>query len=384
MIIFPLAFGYWATPLTTPGSGRPGTGAYARARPAGARQARPSMASGHSAPRRLGSGRGVRREAPSGRGRGNSSTPLDETLTLQAMLDALTAGATLTLEARTYYYAGPLTRHNMSDLTIDGNGATLKCTSISGSALRMHYCPNLTIRDLAIVGMATERTSFDADDGLDLWDVDNLLIEAVSVHGVGCAGIIVYADGSQSSVGTIRNCEIRNSGGDGIQLAGVNNFTIEDCQGYNTGDDSFSSIGYDQPWNPGPNANVTIQRCRSYSSGASGVAIEGNTDALVQDCYIEASAVAGIRVQSTVAYATYPCDGVTVDGNTLVRCKTDPSVGHASIEIAANDNDLLNIVVSDNDINEPQGALGALHEAETNGYIADVTYDNNRLNGVVI
>ncbi len=302
----------------------------------------------------------------------------DDTQAIQAAFDAAVDNCVIIIPPGTYTYTDRLHLSGVHGVTLVGNGrrSVLRSANPDASALDVESCDGVSVRDLVIEGSASARSQAARANGLNLRTVANASVTSVTIRGVATAGIYV-SDQSRSVV--VDRCTVEHSYADGLQIVDATDVRVTGSEGINTGDDSFSSIGYEHR---GRNQRISFIDCRSVGSNASGIAFEGTDDGYVSGCTVESSGVAGIRVQSAPSYKTLGCTGIQVVRNTLRGCRTRPEVGHASIEVAAGYGDLLAIAVRDNSIWEPLSA--PLHSVAYPPYQVDALFEGNTLDGEVI
>jgi hypothetical protein len=137
-------------------------------------------------------------------------------------------------------------------LNFEGNGATLKLTSINPESSYFYgagifiatISENITIRSLKIVGdhvtAGTAQTccSREGQKGIAIWGGKNILLEYLDISYVGgdCFGVHTHAGEVWSDGVTIRNSTCRLTGRMGSHINGARNVTFEN--------NYFDKIGY--------------------------------------------------------------------------------------------------------------------------------------------
>lgn len=273
----------------------------------------------------------------------------DDTAALQKALSSVSAGGTVYIPAGIYRFSTNLTIQGASGVTVrgDGTSSVLRAADPAHSAFMVSSSSGVVLSSFQIESpSAASRTGDDHAAGLVITNVQGADVDRVVVNRVAAAGMMVH--GGNGIV--IHDSTVRDSLSDGIHATGTaTNVAFLRNYALRTGDDSFSSIGYQSS---GKNLHVTFADNTSEDSGASGVAIEGTDDVWVTGNTVRWSSAAGIRIQSSAGWSTLGVIGVSVTGNTLDGCVTGP-IGQASITAAAAFGDIVGLVVTGNAINLP-------------------------------
>jgi hypothetical protein len=146
----------------------------------------------------------------------------------------------------------------------------------------------------------------------------NMVIERLWIEHVCCA---YWVGGGQESTNMhVKDCRIRNTGADGINLCnGSAGCLIENCHVRNTGDDGLAiwsaKDGFGQPC-----TNNTIRNCTvELPWRAACFAVYGGRGNRIENCVgADAYTYPGLTIGSE--FNPWPLDSVTVDGLSLYRC----------------------------------------------------------------
>ncbi len=154
----------------------------------------------------------------------------------------------------------------------------------------------------------------------------NMVLERMWIEHVTCAYWV--GGGGESTNLHVKDCRIRNTGADGINLCnGSLNCLIENCHARNTGDDGFAiwsaTDGYGHPCTNNIIRNCTVE----FPWRAACFAIYGGDGNRIENCLgIDALTYPGLTVSSE--FNPHPMDSATVDGITLIRCGAHYFIGY--------------------------------------------------------
>lgn len=274
-------------------------------------------------------------------------------------------------------YSNILTLYGKTDVEVTGKGipdTILMTTDPNKSSFSLVNSNTLAIHDfdIKVKDKPTVRsTSGSESRGINVDTVNNLTIREIRTEQMSGAGIVLY----KVTNGQVISNEVYNTLADGIHITGAGTDTIlvdRNLAEY-TGDDSFSSIGY------GPDIvkNITITNNISDHSSASGVSIEGTTNATVTGNTIRSSGVAGIRIASINYWNTTGVNTATVTGNTLDSVRTNCDVDHAAVMIFSDLANMSNINFSNNTILNPRSAIGVWSFGLNGATLTSETVNNN-------
>lgn len=165
----------------------------------------------------------------------------DRTAELQARLDALRPGDTLELDAGVTYPHSGVLRVTVPDVTIDGNGATLRATRDETSAVRIE-ADGVTVTDLTLAAPPEGIRRYGEDQHKLVVSGDNATLTGVRVDGSAGAG--VYLTGATNF--SLRDVEVRGSRADGVHMTGGSAYGhVESVRTSRTGDDGVAVVSYD-------------------------------------------------------------------------------------------------------------------------------------------
>jgi hypothetical protein len=222
----------------------------------------------------------------------------DDTAAIQNTIDAASSGDTIVFPSGSCRYSDNIYVSGKSDLMLVGAGiysTTLKATDPDHSAIRIQYSSDIIVDDLTVYSLNTTGRSGSPDaDGFYVFDNVGVNFHYVRVMNTSAAGI--HIDGS-TYVG-VYDSQLIDTWADGVHVAGDaagQNYSVTISNNYaeNTGDDSFSCVGYNYR-----NQFVGFYSNTSINSASSGVTVEGCEYVEVHSNLIEGSAYAGIRVGS--------------------------------------------------------------------------------------
>lgn len=120
---------------------------------------------------------------------------------------------------------------------------------------------------------------------------------------------------------TVRGVRIRNTTADGINLAyGARNCVVEDSHFRGNGDDAIAAWSTTEAAAPPDENNIIRRNTVEAPWLASGIAIYGGKDTLIEDNLVSDTGLNGSGIDISARFATHPFTGtVTVRRNTLIR-----------------------------------------------------------------
>jgi len=218
----------------------------------------------------------------------------------------------------------------------------------------------------------------------------NMVMERLWIEHVCCAYWV--GGGGESTNLHVKDCRIRNTGADGINLCnGSLNCLIENCHARNTGDDGFAiwsaMDGYGHPC-----TNNTVRNCTvEFPWRAACFAIYGGDGNRIENCVgADAITYPGLTVSSE--FNPHPMDSATVDGVTLYRCGAHYFTGYdyennfGAIWLRADQTPTNGITIRNIDVIDPtfQGISIQGTGSFTNLLLENITISNPTTYGIEI
>ena len=236
---------------------------------------------------------------------------------LRDALKAINPGTVLRL-APGEYGSGYHVR-DAKDLTLEGIPQSDPPTFTGGNvAIQFSNCSGLLVRRLAIRGQRDN--GLNLDDGGEAQRPRGITIEDVSVAEIGPKGNHDGIKCSGLEDLTIRNCELRGWGGQGVDLVGCHKVLINGCT--LKGVEGFSASAGIQI--KGGSSKVTVEGCTLIAAGERPINAGGSTGAdyfRPRDASSEASDVVirGNQIQGgACAVAFVGIDGGVFEDNTVL------------------------------------------------------------------
>lgn len=260
-----------------------------------------------------------------------------------------------------YKYSGNLILRNKTNVTIEGDGmylSKLKTTNREYSAFKIVNCHHVTVRDIQVWNeVSVDRSALKNRCGFyvkgegDIYNEDQIHFNRVKVRNTENAGI--FFDGVDH--GSVKDSEVIETRPDGIHVTNNGSIIskaieIFDNYAYKTGDDSYSTVGY----NGYQNEYIGIIGNESWDSNTSGVTVEGSRYVEVVGNKITRSGSAGIRVASEISWPTSGVYEVTIEGNILDEIRMNKYENHPVILVYTNNETVQNVNITNNNINDPQ------------------------------
>jgi parallel beta-helix repeat protein len=215
-----------------------------------------------------------------------------------------------------------------ASLTVQGAGVWRSIISGAGARFNINSgAANVTFKDFAMSGSASnrtdngQRTAIESDgSGVSNFTVDNVWLE---YYEAGCWL-------AKCSYVTIKNCRIRNTFADGINLTtGCSNCIIEHNSIRNTGDDCVAL------WSTGSSDQNNIVRYNTIAlpALANGIAFYGGTNNEISNNIIQDIVFQGGGIDLSNNFEPAACNGyMKVLNNTFLRCG---SIGDYGAHIGA-------------------------------------------------
>ena len=258
-----------------------------------------------------------------------ANSDADQTANLQAAFDwlAMTRSTLILDTGARYQYSGTL---EIRGGTLLGNGASLIARNAKKSCIYVRG-ENVSVSDLKIISNAQSRSQAYDAVGMMVIGARKFQVRNISIYGVACGGLGV--DGSYD--GDITGIEVRSSFADGFHITnGSNNIRVNNYRCFDTGDDGFAIVTYD---NKSPDIsitrNITARNLSITRSNARGVALVGAADVMIEGLIVEESACAGIYMNSEFSYGTYGNEQVTIRNAELINCVTRKGIDQGCVHI---------------------------------------------------
>ncbi|MDT5013318.1 MAG: hypothetical protein QOH57_4935 [Mycobacterium sp.] len=259
-----------------------------------------------------------------------SSPPLsipagDSTAYLQAKLDALKPGDTLTLSPGVYQHSGVL-KIRVSGVTINGNGATLQATNDATSSVQI-LADNVTVSNLTLTAPLTG-PRYDSLDQHKLVIIGNgVTVNDVTINGSAAAGVFVYG----ASNFTLNRVTVKNTRADGIHMThGANNGHVNNAVTQWTGDDGISVISY--AGEPIDHDIVIDSPTVIGTTWGRGLSVVGGQNITFRNVNVSQTNAAGIYIASEGSpWYTLSTNNVTVTGGTVTGANTNRSIVQGAV-----------------------------------------------------
>jgi hypothetical protein len=305
-----------------------------------------------------------------------AATAPDRTAELQAKLDALKPGGTLTLDPVTYLHSGNL-YIRVTGTHIVGNGATLQATNPATSAVWVE-ADNVSISNLKLAGQvgATRIGSTNAT-GLIIGRRAGVSVSDVTVTGGASAGMMLIG----STNFRLDRVTIRDTAADGIQLTdGASNGQLNNVRTERTGDDGIAVVSYAGTGGKlshdivvnSPIVNGSVQR---------GLVVTGGDRITFNNINVSNTALSGVFIgnQLEPTYSTQSATNIKVIGGTITSANSATTPTGAITVLSQNPGSLVsNITVSNVSIVNTawQAVFNIGHANYGGGAITNVAYTN--------
>ncbi len=236
----------------------------------------------------------------------------DDTRALQAQFDAVRPGGSIVLERKTYHHAGVL-RLRVSDVRIDGNGATLQATNDATSAVQI-IGDRVRLTNINL-SAPTEGKRWTAPDQHKLViSGSGDRVDRVSINGSAGAGIFV--DGAQYF--DIGNVSVTGTRADGIHMTnGSRRGVVHDVRTDQTGDDAVAVVSYANE--PARSGDITIRGLTVASTRwGRGISVVGGDHVNISNFSVSNTDSAGIYVAAEGSpFFTNSVDAVTIANGSI-------------------------------------------------------------------
>lgn len=259
-----------------------------------------------------------------------SDSPNDATAMLQARIDALKPGDTLTLDPGIYRHSGVI-KVNVPGVRVDGGGATLQATNDSTSAVQ------IVANDVELTNIRlTAPTDGQRRDQLDQHKLvisgQHDTVSHVTIVGSAAAGIFVT--GAQNF--TLRDISVSGTRADGVHITGGSaNGVVDDLRSDATGDDALAVVSYAS--DPGPSHDISASRISVASTRwGRGISVVGGDNVTVRGFSVANTSAAGVSVVTEGSpWFSRAVDHVEISDGTITGANTDPTVVHGAILLSA-------------------------------------------------
>lgn len=287
---------------------------------------------------------------------------LDDSVAIQAALDSLVEGDTLTFQPGVYQTNKQLFLSAKSGITLDGRGATLLSTDPTKSALTIQDSESITIKSLDFQGSGTARLAADKTCAILVYRSTNVQLLSNRIHGVAGAGIMLQTTNDFLIQGNV----VYDTLADAIHITNRSSFgQIQFNTTFGSGDDGIALVGYVKHGGRIHDINILGNNVLGNHRGR-GVTIEGAYNVLADNNYIENTNAAGIILSSNASYNQYGVDNVVLSRNTIVGANFGTPV-HGGILLSARAGGALedgamvpfsitNVTIQDNAIIDTVGA----------------------------
>lgn len=261
----------------------------------------------------------------SGRQVSHSAPSDDSTQSLQAQIDSLKPGGTLTLAQQTYSHGGVIDVR-VPDVTIDGNGATLTATNDETSAVKI-TADGVRVTNLNVSAATGDKRWTGVNQQKIVVSGHRDKLSNISVNGSAAAG--VFVDGAQDF--DLENITVNGTRADGVHVTGGSvNGRIDNVKTQQTGDDAIAVVSYgnEQPSKHIDIRNVTVSGTR----WGRGISVVGGQDVSIHDFAVSNTSAAGLYIATEGApYFTDSVQSVTVDNGSITSANHDPDVVQGAV-----------------------------------------------------
>ncbi len=250
---------------------------------------------------------------------------------------ASAGGGTVLIPAGVCLHSGLLDVGSNTIITGLGPASILQGTAFENNALRFLNVSNSGVSNLKFSSSSTTRlTTYESADVL-FSHCSNCFANDLYVDGSPSAGIIVSAS---SDVRVTRN-DVRNTNSDGIHVVdGSHRVVVSANTAFNTGDDSFSAVAYQ---NSGQTQGVTFTSNISHDSRARGISCVGAKSCVIEGNQVYNPACHGLYAAYESSFRTFIPSDIVISGNLVVNApRADPNC-QAILTSGATD-----ITISDN------------------------------------
>ena len=249
----------------------------------------------------------------------------DSTAALQAKLDQLNPGDTLTLDPGTYQHSG-IIYMRVPGVRINGNGATLRASNDLTSSVWI-TADNVSLINLNLTAPLGGPRYYDTDQHKLVVAGNGVTLSDIMITGSASVGVFV---GHVSNF-RLDRVTVRDTRADGIQIsAGANNGEVNNPTTERTGDDGIAVVSYTEK-----SLGYHIEPCRNIvinspvvngTTQARGLAVIGGENISIRNINVSQTSAAGVFIASVgKPYYTQSTNGVQVDGGSVTGANVTPS-----------------------------------------------------------
>jgi hypothetical protein len=218
-----------------------------------------------------------------------------------------------------YLHKGVIDFRASTAVVGSGQGSVLISSTPNASAIRFADAGNCEIHQLKISSEAPARLQNDEAAAVLFTNSHDCVASNLWIEGAAAAGIIVHA----SNDIVIDHIEVKGTRADGIHVvSGSHRIVVSNNMAFDTGDDSFSAVAYE---NQEQTDDVVFDNNISMRSGARGVACIGANNCVITHNKIYGPAAHGIAVAWEKSYNTWHPHNARVEDN-LIRDVVAPGM----------------------------------------------------------
>lgn len=301
--------------------------------------------------------------------------PTDDTASLQARLDAMRPGDSLTLDPKLYSHSGVLLLR-VPRVQIDGNGATLQATNDATSAVRI-AADGVQLSNIRLTAPPQGPRMTGLNQHKLVIDGKGDTVSHLQIDGSAAAGIFV--NGAQNF--TIRDVDVSNTRADGVHMTqGAGPGVVDGVHASQTGDDAVAVVSYRDAK---PTHDITIDNVDVASTRwGRGISVVGGTNVNVSNFKVASTNAAALYVATEGSpYNTLPVSNVTIKDGSIRQANQNPDVVHGAILVTAtNGADIRDVTISNVEISATSSTAGRdVAVIADGGSVAGVSIDRIHL-----
>jgi colanic acid biosynthesis glycosyl transferase WcaI len=247
----------------------------------------------------------------------------DDTAALQAMLNNVQPGATLTLERRVYPHSGVVSI-TVPNVHIEGNGATLAATNDLTSSVEIR-ANGVSVSNLNLTAPIGGPRYSGLEQQKLYVHADGIRLNDITITGSAGAGVLL--DGASNFV--LNRVTVRDSRADGIHMTrGSNHGQVNNPLTERTGDDGVAVVSYGPQFgvNDPPCHNITIESpVVNGTTFGHGVTVRGGENITYRNVQVSGTSGAGVFVDTEGApFFLQSVKGATIEGGTVTAANKTP------------------------------------------------------------